>query len=427
MGLMFKNKSSFFNMSSLFVIIILVCNFVDSNSTNNNYNDDLEPSNLVNSYFPNLFAINSNIMFEINYSNILFIKDVTNPYEPILISTYSLQTGGTILSVEVSEDLVFLIRHFRNGMGIEIVDISSLDNPTYKGSYSTYDMELYSYHFPTEERNSFYVNDNLIYCMGRDEGLAILKILDYTNFSNIIEIGEYSTNFHGHWGFELFTQFISDEILIIKKNDGILHYVNITDESQPKFLGEYTIASEYRRYFFMVTIHGNELFSFKENSLCVFNLDNLTNPVFDRKITLNNETDVWVIDTAFDQNCLFAVSHQELEVFDLEDKTSNSSLSRYVCIDKGYHMFFWGVIGDNRIYMGRETEFEGRTLFIIDYTNLFNLVHIYPDPEDARTHQGWSPQVPLVVPYSSIIILILIVYTFKKWNSKKKNRLLHLS
>lgn len=420
MGLSSNNRLSFCKKSSFFVIAILILTSLESSAIKQNFYNDLDPGNLVNSYMPNLFAIDGNIMFEFNYSNLLFIKDVSDPYEPILFSTYSLQTGGSISSVEVSEDLLFLIKRFRNGMGIEIVDISSLNNPTYKGVYSTYDMELYSYHFPTEERNSFYVTDNLIFCMGRDEGLAVLKILDYTNMSNIIEIGEYSTNFYGTWGYELFTQFISHDILIIKKNDGILHYVNIADKSQPEYLGEYIVPSEYRRAFFMVTIHGNELFSFKANSLCVFNLDNVSNPVFDRKIVLHNETEVVVIDTAFDQNCLFAVSHQELEVFYLNDKTSNNSLSRYVCIDKGYHMFFWGVISDNRIYMGRETEFEGRTLFIIDFTNLFNLVHIYPDPDDARTHQGWFPQVPVVIPYLSITMSILIVYAFKKWKSKKK-------
>ncbi len=68
MGQLIINKLDFIKVSSLIISIILVFTILEAEAINYYSRDGLKPKNLVNSYFPNLIAMDSNIMFELNYS-----------------------------------------------------------------------------------------------------------------------------------------------------------------------------------------------------------------------------------------------------------------------------------------------------------------------------------------------------------------------
>ncbi len=407
-----KKHVTFLTSFVLLLIIFLVINDQVMNAIGNK---SFYPENPIPTYAAPYFKMNNNIMFELNDTDLMILNNISDPYNPIHLADYSSSTVYSLKDFEIIGNLMILVGVRNYNLALEFVNTSELTSPELIDYYELVGVEYYHGRW---EYDNLHFEDNYLYILGRNKTTDIieLKILNCTILTDVQEISSYSLADDGEINhYCLFNEIFFEDVLIINRLHGLLEYVNISDKHNPVKLGTYQLSEELSSNFEIINHY---LFSEYDNQIKVYNINDLYNPVFINVLILQNESWTWINDLEIHNEYLFVVYTKGLEVFNLSNLIADTCISRYKTLDQGYIYFHDSFIDNNRIYMPCDSEFENRTIYIIDFSDITNLVHIYPDPNNPQTHQDWTPSI--AYPKISIIIITFTTIISRIFIKKKK-------
>jgi hypothetical protein len=172
---------------------------------------------------PNDITILDNFAYVANLQNGLEIINISDPYNPQKISTYSVSNSDMMsLSVKVVDNLAFVtdLHH-----GLLVIDVSNILNPIKIADY------------PNISCSYMEVDDDYLYLIDHQEFNSGVRILDRSNFS---QVGTYYAS-----GVNLWYLTLRNDILIGTDHHdrGLLRIINVSNPSKPSFLSEYRVNS----------------------------------------------------------------------------------------------------------------------------------------------------------------------------------------
>ncbi|MHA1967063.1 MAG: LVIVD repeat-containing protein [Candidatus Hodarchaeales archaeon] len=168
---------------------------------------------------PNDIVIFDNYAYVANLEKGLEIINITDPYNPQKISSYSISNSSMFTtSVKVVDNLAFVtdIQH-----GLLVIDVSNISNPIKIADYTNISCSYME------------VDNDYFYLIDHQEFNSGVRILDRNNFSQVGEYFAPSVNL-------FYLTLIYDILVGTDHNDnGVLRIINVSNPSKPSFLSEY--------------------------------------------------------------------------------------------------------------------------------------------------------------------------------------------
>ncbi|MCW1310024.1 MAG: tail fiber domain-containing protein, partial [Candidatus Nanoarchaeia archaeon] len=151
------------------------------------------------------------------YTDELEILDISDPFNPFLIGSYSLPTNGKGISVNGRYAYVAV-----GNYGLYIIDISDPSSPSFVASYDT-----------SGSSYDVYVSGRYAYVA---DGTSGLNVIDVSNQNNPVLIGAYNTDGRA------FSVYVSGKYAYIADDYGGFDVVDISDPANPFLVGSYTTS-----------------------------------------------------------------------------------------------------------------------------------------------------------------------------------------
>jgi len=254
--------------------------------------------------------VNGNYAYLITFSDGIFIIDITDKYNPKIIS--SLDTPGHAESIFVNGNYAYLITL---SDGIFIIDITDKYNPKIISSLDT----------PRYTRSVF-INGNYAYLADGENGLQILDITDKYN-PKIIS-GLYTP------GAEPMSVFVyGNYAYLADGGSGLALIVNVEDKYNPR------IVSSLATPDLACKIYADDNYAYLangKNGLLVFNIEDKNEPFIIEKIPIATgnffieDNYAYIVDNWEDLNIVDLINRNYPEVF----KSVNIPSGCYEIIDK---------------------------------------------------------------------------------------------
>ena len=432
--LAFRKKTSQINIARIFLVLLLLIQFVFVLTSQQGLGKEDEdiylftPNNPIPGYALDHIKVENDILFSCPISNIedsIEIYNVSDHLNFQHYATYSLNSslaedGSNIIKYQIFDDKLFIVIQLINyssileqyRTAIEIVDISDVQNPVYishmvfNGTYMAEHpiVDIYSYrmffsddllyittfdysyiysrwsvrvlnctdiHHPKEiARTNFdlesvslldyYLIDDILYTFTIEDEVDKLTIFNYTDISNITIISksdvqlDYQSNFIGHYNDYLFIDATSDE----------QYSYQIYENYTLGFLDNWTVPDDYK----FSCIKGHNMFRITSDTFNIYNI-------------------------------MYIGSLQQIGSF-IRDPNDDVATFRRFDLDK------------TRAYIACSSDEEGAILYVIDFSDLTNLVQLLLD----YTAISSIPLLSIVFALSIISILNML----KKRKIKKK-------
>tara|TARA_B100001250_G_scaffold204423_1_gene175396 strand:+ start:2607 stop:5126 length:2520 start_codon:yes stop_codon:yes gene_type:complete len=244
-------------------------------------------------------AISGNYMYLVGYSGILYIFNIENPTNPILVGSKIVQETGGLHSVSISGNYAYVGSRY----GLEIIDIKELTNPTHVESYDT--------------NNTVFdvtISGNYAYFVDGIGGLTIINIEDPSTSSLV---GKYAIEYDS---FSKVT--VSGRYAYLVNAFGGIEILNIEDPTNPTHVGSYD--GSYNVY--NVIISGN--YAYLANAfggMTIINIEDPTNPTTLQYYITNDG----VFDIAISGNYLYLTNDDGLLILDIENPANPDLIGKY--------------------------------------------------------------------------------------------------
>ncbi|MCP4582360.1 MAG: T9SS type A sorting domain-containing protein, partial [candidate division Zixibacteria bacterium] len=161
------------------------------------------------------------------YDEVL-IYNVSNPMSPVYVASFKAWFDLPVKSIFVENDLAFITYggtrtiegYFISFGGVEVFDITNINNPSMITDYFTYD----------DNYQDVYVDGNFAYVAHRNDGLIVF---DATYIPTIFVVGEYDTPGYAE------QVIVNNDLAYIADRTGGLQILDISNPEMPAFEGEY--------------------------------------------------------------------------------------------------------------------------------------------------------------------------------------------
>ena len=159
------------------------------------------------------------------------------------------------------------------------------------------------------------------------------------------------------------------------------------------------------------------MFDYDNHKLEIYSLDNATSPELVKIIEKEADIPFLVTYLEFNDDYCFVICDDYIDILDLSNLTIiNSYYVDDQLLEEEYGHFIYGVIGKTKLFVARETNKYGFTLFVIDITSIRNLDVWIP---------FWSPTSPVAIApmiYGLIICSCLLTSMFLKKIAQRKGK-----
>lgn len=421
-------KKSFF--ISIIIIVLLAASkynniFSFEGKTESNL---FEPNNIILTGSLPIY-VQDNIYFSVERGSSFFgkncrsftIQDYSNITNPGAIGEYQLNSNcESFHSFYLNDSLLYLLLEFTEPIystGFEIVDISNITSPEFKGNFITNDSYIW-WHDPRENGHEIlqFKEDYVFLCNGpKRDYMKWIRIIDCSNLTAPKEIGKYESTSDRILSFLTF-----EEVMYVLTFDGFIDIVNITDVSNPNLISSFEVGD-----YWTIEHHNNYLFLYKsfENTDRIYNVVNRTNPQYVSDFL--NDTQLFISDLVFIENQTFVVSgdfvglYDFTNIYDITLINSHNFTELLSGANEGMGQFFWGIIDNNRLYLSRISDDEGLTIFIVDFSDInnFDIYTPYFDPNTRTTELFSIDLIAAILIFTNCFAISLLV---KKLTTKKR-------
>ena len=360
-----------------------------------NNDDEINVNNPIAIFANPVFSIKDNYYLYADSSNrVLQIAEFVDPSNLTNVAAYPPHQSSFIINLLVEDNLLYMVISEDEEIGFEIVNITNILYPTYLGHYIANASRIYEYIDP-QEASRYEVQKQNDYCFLLTDGVYqvsndTIRIVDCSDTENLTESSKYESVNNNIQDFAV----KNDYLYVLTDNEQELEIVNITDKSNPTK----TIAWSTNEYFFGIKFYQDYMFMYSDLNIRMYNILDPLSPVLVNTFSKFTDEHDRFIDLVFWEHYLAAMKRDFIFVYDIYDFTSNQSLSEFDCLDEGYGRFLVGQYNTDLLYVSRASEFEDRTLFMFDVSDITNLVKIYPE--------GVGNKIPL--PSSAYIICFLV-------------------
>ncbi|MGC9781012.1 MAG: hypothetical protein HZR80_17340 [Candidatus Heimdallarchaeota archaeon] len=407
------------SITVLMIILFLSINSLLVACYDNNRSESAKPNNIMVTY-ASIFSvkddylmISDDVMMGGSQPRDFWILDYSNPNKTEIIGGYLLNSSGYLLSMSTFGDLLFLLCKYDDpyyATGFEIVNISSIDSPEYLGHYVANDSYGW-WHDPrynSLELLRFKDNYVFMYTSLVTSETQQIRIIDCQNMTNITEVNTIaSTN-------RILDFDIKDDIMYINQVESKMEMINISDITNPTKISSWNSTGTISMDIYEDRLY---LFNFDERKLDIYSLENATNPEYITTIEKDENTQFFVTNLVFTDEYCFVISEDMVDILDISDLTILNSykVEDYILEDE-YGGFFYGQVGNEKLFVARESNKWGLTLFVIGFSDINNLETWIP---------YWTPTSPIAITpmiYGIIISTCLLTSMFIKKIAQRKGK-----
>ncbi len=348
--------------------------------------------------------VNDTLVYIIEDYHGLDIFNVSNKNKPEIVGFFDFTWGfhPDYSNLIVQDDYIFFYSQDTNT--ITILDCSNLADITIKENYTLSGNRLNN--FAVDGWNIFAISDNNF------------TIYDFTNFLPLSPIGSYfntSSNF-----VDLVLQ--ENHSYLLEEEKGIT-ILNITDYSNIVKIGEVIINESSHFPAFDVT--DEYIFIYEEyKGLSIFDIMNPLNPIF---ITKYDYSSYYFGGLCIENNFVYLANSSSFDIIDISLLPTTQLIGQY---NTEYSTFFEAIVVDNNfayLLSTQSGELQGRRpLYIVDVTNPELPIHLFPgDPFPFFSNIGKILLITLGVTLagSAIIISVILVVYSKRTKEKYQNQI----
>ncbi len=360
-----------------------------------NNDDEINVNNPIAVFFNPVFAIKDNYYLYGDYSNrVLQIAEFVDPSNMTNVAAYPPQNSSFIINLQIEDNLLYIVICEDDEIGFEIVNITNILYPTYLGQYIANTSRIYEYIDP-QEASRYEVQKQNDYCFLLADGVYqvnndTIRIVDCSDIENLTETARYEPVNNNIQDFAVKNEYL----YVLTNNEQELEIVNITDKSNPNK----TIAWSTSELFYGIEFYQDYMFMYSDLNIRMYNILDPLSPVLVKTFSRFTDEHDRFNDLVFWEHYLAAMKRDFIFVYDIYDLSSNQSLSEFDCLDEGYGRFLVGLYNNDLLYVSRATEFEDRSLFMFDVSDVTNIIKIYPE--------GVANKIPM--PSYAYIICFLV-------------------
>ncbi len=375
-----------------------------------NKNDEINVNNPVVAELPSVFALKDDYyLYPGQYNNILQIAEFDNPSNITTVAYYPTHQSSRIINLYVEDNLLIMTTVLNEEIGLEFVNITNILYPTYLGHYIALTSSIHEYmglheasRYEVQKQNDFcYLLANGEYRINNDT----IRIIDCSDLENLIESARYALEFYSINDFAVKNEFL----YVLSGDKQKIDIVNITDKSNPKKIKTWiTNESCYG-----IEFYKDYMFIYSDFYIRMYYIIDPLSPVLINSYSrFTNEYDRFH-DLVFWNHYFAGIASDFIFVYDINNLTSNQSISAFECLDEGYGYFLVGLYSKDLLYILRASEQEERTLFVFDVSDVTSIIKIYPE--------GVADKIPLpsYVYIISFLATCVIIQRIKARKSKK--------
>lgn len=404
-----KMKNSLLVIVISTLIIASSCGLSEGKIVNNN--DEINMNNPIAAELPSVFVLKDDYyLYPGQYNNVLQIAEFDNPSNITTVAYYPTHQSSIIINLHVEDNLLIMTTVLNKEIGLEIVNITNILYPTYLGHYIANTSNGYEYmgtheasRYEVQKQNDFcYLLANGVHHVNNDT----IRIIDCSDLENLIESARYAPEFYSINDFAVKNEFL----YVLSGDKQKIDIVNITDKSNPKKIKTWITNEKC----YGIEFYQDYMFIYSDfNIIRMYNIIDPLSPVLINSYSrFTTEYDPFH-DLVFWKHYFAGITIDFIFVYDINNLTSNQSISAFECLDEGYGDFLVGLYSKDLLYVLRASEHEERTLFVFDVSDVTSIIKIYPE--------GVADKIPLpsYVYITSFLATCVIIQRIKARKSKK--------
>jgi hypothetical protein len=248
--------------------------------------------------------IKNNVMFTGSKSNCVYVYDISDPSDPILIDTLG-EPSSNVKDLVYKNNVLFVVD---TGGYIHIYDISDILTPQHIKSI-------------VGTANAFYavaVSDNILITGDTGYRIKLFDISDPINPDLLTNISEHAGNVE--------CLSVYNDMVISGAHDNTAKLFDISDPNNPELLSS---LEDHTNSVYSVFIEGTLAFTgSNDNSFKIYDISDPSNPV----LLSNNNTETYCLSLYKYDNLLF-VGTQYKEIYDISDPSNPIIIYK----DNDYH------------------------------------------------------------------------------------------